>query len=196
MVVAIAGSYPAMLNAEQYIDYMVESQTLQRTNFETAGTGVTNTAWTDVAFDNSQMQSTMYLSPTAERNGNYYLSLTYLDNNGIVKGRCRCLQNVLRQPSIPNMQSSPGSKWETTNQIEKFNIRSVSMNNEYGSLLTSILQLDPLTPDTYAADKLPAHMQTALNNGKHLLKNENGDYYAVSKYYAGEQFHPYDHARQ
>jgi hypothetical protein len=33
-------------------------------------------------------------------------------------------------------------------------------------------------------------MLNALNNGKHLLKNKNGDYYAVSKFYSGEQYHP------
>ena len=37
--------------------------------------------------------------------------------------------------------------------------------------------MDPLTPDTYAPDKLPAHMQNALNQGSTLLQDENGNYY-------------------
>ncbi|MBP7871010.1 MAG: TonB-dependent receptor [Parabacteroides sp.] len=180
---------PAMLNAEQYIDYMVESQTFTENELRNGWDGVTNTAWTDVAFDNSQMQKHNVSFTNGSENGNYYLSLTYLDNNGIVKGDVDVYKRLTATINS-EYAIKPWLKVGTTNQIEKFNIRSVSMNNEYGSLLTSILQLDPLTPDTYAADKLPAHMQTALNNGKHLLKNENGDYYAVSKYYAGEQFHP------
>ena len=78
----------------------------------------------------------------------------------------------------------------TTNQIEKYDVRSVSTNSEYGSLLTSILMLDPLTPDTYTAENLPYQMANAQANGKQLLQDENGNYYAVSKFYAGEQYHP------
>ena len=33
-------------------------------------------------------------------------------------------------------------------------------------------------------------MLTALNSGKHLLQDDNGNYYAVSKFFAGEQYHP------
>ena len=34
------------------------------------------------------------------------------------------------------------------------------------------------------------HMLTALNNGKHLLQDENGNYYAASEFYTGENYHP------
>ena len=50
--------------------------------------------------------------------------------------------------------------------------------------------LDPLTPDTYTAENLPYQMVNAQANGKQLLQDENGNYYAVSKFYAGEQYHP------
>ena len=38
----------------------------------------------------------------------------------------------------------PWLKVGTTNQIEKYNSRTVSTNNEYGSMLASILQADPV----------------------------------------------------
>ena len=50
--------------------------------------------------------------------------------------------------------------------------------------------LDPLTPDTYTADNLPYQMANVLAQGKTLLTDENGNYYGVSKFYAGEQYHP------
>ena len=78
----------------------------------------------------------------------------------------------------------------TTNQIEKYNTRGVSTQNAYGSFLQSVLMMDPLTPDTYAPDKLPAHMQNALNQGSTLLQDENGNYYASSLFYEGENYHP------
>ena len=78
----------------------------------------------------------------------------------------------------------------TTNQVEKYNVRQVSSNNEYGSLLTAVLMMDPLTPETYDSNNLPAHVQAALEQGKTLLKDENGNYYGTSAFYNGEQYHP------
>lgn len=180
---------PKMLNAEQYIDYMVESNTFTRDFLLKNWDGTTNTAWTDVAFENSNMQKHNISFTNGTDKGNYYLSLTYLNNDGIVKGKAD-VYNRLTATINSEYQIKPWLKVGTTNQVEKYSVRNVSTNNEYGSLLTSILQLDPLTPDTYTYEDLPSNMLNALNSGKHLLQNENGDYYAVSKFYSGEQYHP------
>jgi len=180
---------PKMLNAEEYINYMVEAGTFTEDYLLKNWDGVTNTSWTDVAFENGRMQKHSLSFSNGGETGNYYLSLSYLDNNGIVKGDADIYK---RLTATINGESKikPWLTVGTTNQIEKYNSRSVSTNNEYGSLLTSILQLDPLTPDTYSYDELPSHMLSALESGKHLLQNSDGDYYAVSKYFAGEQYHP------
>jgi TonB-linked SusC/RagA family outer membrane protein len=180
---------PRMLSAEQYIDYMVEANTFTEDYLLQNWDGVTNTAWTDVAFENSRMQKHNIAFTNGSDRGNYYLSLTYLDDNGIVKGNADTYKRLTATINS-EYEIKPWLKVGTTNQIEKYNVRSVSTNNEYGSLLTSILQLDPLTPDTYTYENLPTHMLTALNSGKHLLQDDNGNYYAVSKFFAGEQYHP------
>lgn len=180
---------PKMLSAEQYIDYMVEANTFTEDYLLQNWDGVTNTAWTDVAFENSRMQKHNIAFTNGSDRGNYYLSLTYLDDNGIVKGNADTYKRLTATINS-EYEIKPWLKVGTTNQIEKYNVRSVSTNNEYGSLLTSILQLDPLTPDTYTYENLPTHMLTALNSGKHLLQDDNGNYYAVSKFFAGEQCHP------
>lgn len=180
---------PKMLSAEQYIDYMVEANTFTEDYLLQNWDGVTNTAWTDVAFENSRMQKHNIAFTNGCDRGNYYLSLTYLDDNGIVKGNADTYKRLTATINS-EYEIKPWLKVGTTNQIEKYNVRSVSTNNEYGSLLTSILQLDPLTPDTYTYENLPTHMLTALNSGKHLLQDDNGNYYAVSKFFAGEQYHP------
>lgn len=180
---------PKMLSAEQYIDYMVEANTFTEDYLLQNWDGVTNTAWTDVAFENSRMQKHNIAFTNGSDRGNYYLSLTYLDDNGIVKGNADTYKRLTATINS-EYEIKPWLKVGTTNQIEKYNVRSVSTNNEYGSLLTSILQLDPLTPDTYTYENLPTHMLIALNSGKHLLQDDNGNYYAVSKFFAGEQYHP------
>ncbi|MDH6343061.1 TonB-linked SusC/RagA family outer membrane protein [Parabacteroides sp. PFB2-12] len=180
---------PKMLSAEEYINYMVESNTFTEDFLRSNWNGVTNTQWTDVAFENSRMQKHNVSFSNGTERGNYYLSLSYLDNNGIVKGDADVYKRLTATINS-EYEIKSWFKVGTTNQIEKYNTRSVSMNSEYGSLLTSILQLDPLTPDTYTRENLPAHMLNALNSGKYLLTDENDNYYAVSNYYSGEQYHP------
>ncbi|MBQ4413883.1 MAG: TonB-dependent receptor [Prevotella sp.] len=180
---------PKMLNAEQYIQYMDEGNIFTKDYMLKNWDGVTNTAWTDVAFNHGHMQKHALSFTSGNDRGNYFLSLAYLNNNGIVKGDADVYKRLTATINA-EYKIKDWLKVGTTNQIEKYDVRSVSTNSEYGSLLTSILMLDPLTPDTYTAENLPYQMVNAQANGKQLLQDENGNYYAVSKFYAGEQYHP------
>ena len=180
---------PKMLNAEQYIQYMDEGNIFTKDYMLKNWDGVTNTAWTDVAFNHGHMQKHALSFTGGNDRGNYFLSLAYLNNNGIVKGDADVYKRLTATINA-EYKIKDWLKVGTTNQIEKYDVRSVSTNSEYGSLLTSILMLDPLTPDTYTAENLPYQMANAQANGKQLLQDENGNYYAVSKFYAGEQYHP------
>ena len=180
---------PKMLNSEQYIQYMDEGNIFTKDYLLKNWDGVTNTAWTDVAFNHGHMQKHALSFTGGNDRGNYYLSLAYLNNNGIVKGDADVYKRLTATINS-EYQIKDWLKVGTTNQIEKYDVRSVSSNSEYGSLLTSILMLDPLTPDTYTADNLPYQMANVLAQGKTLLTDENGNYYGVSKFYAGEQYHP------
>ena len=180
---------PKMLNSEQYIQYMDEGNIFTKDYLLKNWDGVTNTSWTDVAFNHGHMQKHALSFTGGNDRGNYFLSLAYLNNNGIVKGDA----DVYKRLTATINSEYKIKDWlnvGTTNQIEKYDVRSVSSNSEYGSLLTSILMLDPLTPDTYTADNLPYQMANVLAQGKTLLQDENGNYYGVSKFYAGEQYHP------
>ena len=180
---------PKLLNSEQYIQYMTEGNIFTQDELLKNWDGITNTSWTDVAFNHGHMMKHSLSFTGGNDRGNYYLSLAYLDNNGIVKGD----QDVYKRLSATINGEYKIKDWlkvGTTNQVEKYDVRSVSSNSEYGSLLTSILMLDPLTADTYSADNLPYHMANALATGKHLLTDENGNYYGISRFYKGEQYHP------
>ena len=180
---------PKMLNAEEYIQYMTEGNTFTKDYLLANWDGKTDTRWTDVAFEDSKMMKHNLAFIGGSDRGNYYLSLSYLNNDGIVKGNADTYQ---RLTATINSEYKIKSwlKVGTTNQTEKYNVRQVSSNNEYGSLLTSVMMLDPLTPDTYANGVLPFHVQNALNNKKHLLTDANGNYYGISNFYSGEQYHP------
>ena len=145
---------PKMLNAEQYIQYMDEGNIFTKDYMLKNWDGVTNTAWTDVAFNHGHMQKHALSFTGGNDRGNYFLSLAYLNNNGIVKGDADVYKRLTATINA-EYKIKDWLKVGTTNQIEKYDVRSVSTNSEYGSLLTSILMLDPLTPDTYTAENLP-----------------------------------------
>lgn len=181
---------PKMLNAEQYIQYMSEGNTFTEDYLLKNWDGVTNTSWIDEAFETGHMQRHNISFTNGNERGNYYLSLSYLHNNGIVGGGKDKYERLTAAINA-EYDIKTWLKVGTTNQIEKYNVSQVSSNNEYGSLITSTLLLDPLTPFVYAPDKLPLHMINAQQQGRHLLTDENGNYYAVSKFLNSENYHPY-----
>ena len=181
---------PKMLNSEQYIQYMSEANTFTLDYMLKNWDGVTNTSWIDEATETGHMQRHNLSFSNANEMGNYYLALSYMDNNGVIGGD---KDKYTRLTATINGEYNI-KKWlkvGTTNQIEKYNVRSVSSQNEYGSLTTSMLMLDPLTPFKYAPDQLPLHMINAINNGKHLITDEDGNYYSSSQFLSAESYHPF-----
>ena len=159
---------PKMLNSEQYIKYMTEGNVFTEDYLLKNWDGVTNTSWVDEAFETGHMQRHNISFTNGTDRGNYYLSLSYLDNNGIVGGSKDFYQRLTAAINA-EYDIKTWLKVGTTNQIEKYNVRQVSSNNEYGSLITATLLLDPLTPFLYSPDNLPLHMINAQQQGKHLL---------------------------
>lgn len=180
---------PRMLNAREYMQYMTEAKTF--TNIESMWDGITDTKWTDVAFERSRMQKHNLAFTGGSERGNYYVSLTYLNNNGIVVGD-NDIYKRLTGTINSEYKIKPWLKVGTTNQIEKYDYKNVSSNNEYGSMMTAVLMMDPLTAPLYSPDNLPDNMKTALNNGKHLLRDAAGNYYGISQFLTGsEQYNPF-----
>lgn len=180
---------PKVLNAEEYIDYMSEAGAFTKDYMLKNWDGVTNTNWAKEAFENGLMMKHNLAFQGGNKDGNYYLSLSYLDNDGIVKGD---RDSYTRLTATINAEYHI-KKWlkvGTTNQIEKYNTRAVSEGSEYGSVLTAVMTMDPLTPVYYSADNLPYFMAQAQANGRTLLRADNGDYYGVSRFSNGEQYNP------
>ncbi|MDR0961647.1 MAG: TonB-dependent receptor [Mediterranea sp.] len=180
---------PKMLNSSQYIDYMTEGGYFPLVDIMTKWDGVTNTSWVDASFETAQMQRHNLAVEGGNDRGTYYLSLSYLNNDGIVKGN-KDVYKRLTATINADYKIKNWLKVGSTNMIEKYDVKSVSENNEYGSLLAAVLQLDPLTPDVYSPDNLTSDMRNAMRNGRTLLTDENGNYYSVSQFYTSEQMHP------
>ncbi len=180
---------PQMMNSEQYIEYMTEAGTFTEDYLLKNWDGVTNTDWVDVAFGAGTMQKHNIAFSNGNDKGNYYVSVNYLSNDGIVRGDNDYYERITGTINA-EWKIKKWLKIGTTNQLEKYKYRSVSEGSEYGSMITSVLLLDPLTPNTYTYDNLPSNMLSAISSGKTLLTNSNGEYYGVSKFLSSEQYHP------
>jgi TonB-linked SusC/RagA family outer membrane protein len=178
---------PKVMNAEQYIDYMTDAQYLtwdaimQNYDFKT------NTNWADVAFESSIMSRHNLAFQGGNPAGAYYLSLSYLNNDGYVKGDADTYQRYTATINA-SYNIKPWLEVGTNNQVEYYERRSVAEGSEYGSLLMSVLQLDPLTPVTYAPDQLPDFMKAVQ---KDLYTDGNGDYYSLSAFQISDQYNPF-----
>lgn len=179
---------PKMLSAQEYKQYMMEGNLFTEDYINANWDGTTNTKWTDVAFTHGHMQKHNFSFTGGNDRGNYYLALSYLNNNGIVKGDADTYKRLTATIN-GEYKIKDWLKVGTTNQVDKYNVRQVSSNNEYGSLLTAVLMMDPLTPDTYGKT-LPEIYQTYQAAGKTFLQDGAGNYYGISQFYNGEQYHP------
>lgn len=182
---------PKMLNSEQYVEFMMEAGHIldEQALWNGGWNGITNTSWVDLAFESSHMTKHNVAFEGANDRASYYMSLGYTDNDGIVAGNKDTYRRITGMANA-DYKIYPWLKVGNNVQIEKYDVRQVSTNNEWGSMLTSVLSLDPLTPYSYAPDALPDHMKAVLESGNTLLTDEDGNYYSVSNYYNAEQYHP------
>lgn len=129
---------PELMNAQEYVSYMTESANgssgiIPMETIQTNWDGITDTDWVDAIFENSKMQKHNIAFSGGSERGNYYLSLTYLDNNGIIVGN-NDTYNRMTAAINADYNVKPWLKVGTTNQIEKYNVRRVSGQNAYGSV--------------------------------------------------------------
>lgn len=180
---------PKVLNSDQYIDYMTEANYISMDKINSNWDFKTNTDWSKAAFESSLMQKHNMAFQGGSKEGSYYLSLSYLNNNGYVVGDADVYKRITATINS-DYHIKPWLQVGTNNQIEYYDRKAVAEGSEYGSLLMSVLQLDPLTPVVYTPDNLPEHMQLALNNGEPLLRDKKGNYYSTSAYQETDQYNP------
>lgn len=180
---------PKVLNAEQYLDYMVKSGAM--TQQVADGWDGTSTNWADELFETSLMQKHNLSFRGGNDKGTVYASLNYLDNNGIVVGKQDCFKNLSGSLNV-DYKIKDWLKLTWDNSVNYYRTNSVAENSEYRSVLRAALALDPLTPVTYTLDNMPANMKSLYDAGKKLIQDGNGNYYSISPYNGGgDDCNPY-----
>ncbi|MCQ2228725.1 MAG: TonB-dependent receptor [Bacteroidales bacterium] len=183
---------PEVMNAEQYIEYFTEPGFITLENFYKNWDFKTNTNWAKESFERSIMQRHNATFQAGTELGSMYVSLSYLNNNGMLAGDQDIYQRVTGMVNA----SWKVKRWleiSTNNQIEYYKTRSVGEGNEYGSPLLSVIQFDPLTPVCYEDDsKLPDHVVSLMNNNEYgeVLRDKNGHIYGLSPFITSNTTNP------
>ncbi|MDR1553409.1 MAG: SusC/RagA family TonB-linked outer membrane protein, partial [Prevotellaceae bacterium] len=108
---------PKVLNSEQYIDYMIEGNHLSMNQIMDNWDFKTNTNWADVAFENSVMMRHNLSFMGGNSASSYYLSMSYLNNDGYVKGDADSYQRYTASIN-GSYKIKPWLEVGTNNQIE------------------------------------------------------------------------------
>lgn len=183
------GNIPKVMNAVEYAQYYLDKGTYTLGEIYNMWDLKTNTDWIGYCFEPSLMQHHNLTFSAGNDRGSLYVSASYLNNNGMLKGDSDFHRRVTGMVNA-SWKFKPWLDVQTNNQLEYYVIRSISDGSNWGSPITAALQLDPLTPTEYAPNELPEFMQTYVNEGKALLRDANGNYYSISQFNKSENSHP------
>lgn len=175
------GKVPEVMNAQQYKEHFLASGKIAESAFDLHWDGKTDTDWADVAFEKSSMMRHNVTFQGGSEKGSFYLSMSHLNNDGMVVGNSDTYERLTGMVNA-DWKIKPWLEVGTNNQIEHYKSQSVAEGNEYGSLLLSVLQLDPLTKPVYAIDQLPEHMATVYALHRNMMGDGKGNLYGISAF--------------
>jgi TonB-dependent starch-binding outer membrane protein SusC len=169
---------PQVMNAAQYMDYVVTSGAVAMADFQYDG--VTDTHWGDYMFETGYMKRHTVGFEGGNERGSLYVSLNYLDNNGIITGD-KDIYNRLTGQINADYKIKDWLTIGTTTSIEKSETNTVSEGSVPNiSVLGSIMVYDPITPWIYTPGQEPSRVKTWESQGQKLPRDPDGNIYGVS----------------
>ena len=170
---------PQVLSAQEYIEYMLDGGILTQGMIDAAWDGKTNTDWLDVTFEPSVMQNHSLRFSGGNDKGNYYISLGYLNNDGIVRGNYDTYSRLTAAINA-EYKIAPWITVGSSNNISYTKLNNVDHNSGTGNLVISALTYDPLTEPFMSTPN--EYMQGLIAGGAHLVKDiVTGDYLGISQ---------------
>ncbi len=192
------GHHAQVMNAKQYIDWQQQAGQLPSVD-EIIKTGVwdgvTDTNWADVLYGTGVTHSHTFGAQGGNDRGSYFVSLNYLDEDGMARGNTDTYSRFTAQINADYKIKS----WftvGTNTSIERRKQQKIGEHSEYAGSsagLLGTLIIDPLTPVYFKSyDELPLGMKDALAKGVKVYGPEEnpGWYYAVSKILEGDGVNP------
>ena len=177
------GKKADIFHAKEYIEYQTAIGNLSQDLLTKNGYNGQDTDWYDASFQPSWSQQHGITFQGGNRNGHFFTSLNYVDQDGIFVGK-KDVYNRLTAQINADYQLFKWLSVSTNNSIEKWSRKSVS--NGYGSVLNSVVSIDPLTPAYISRiEDTPGGMQEHYATNPELIPRDpthNNDFYGTSKY--------------
>jgi len=196
------GHRAEVLNAEEFIDF--QQQAGQRTREQLLSSGIwdgkTDTSWADVLYGKGITHSHTFGAQGGNDRGSYFLSLNYVDENGMAQGDKDYYKRLTAQINADYKVKS----WftvGTNTSIERYEKADIGSPQEYGGTLLGALIIDPLTPVYFnSPDEMPFNMNKAYTDGYtdqsgnhhdyNFYTNEKGQWYSTSGLLEGDGMNP------
>lgn len=177
-----AGWRQKMMDSEQYIDYVTSAGLITPSVIMASWDGVTNTDWQKEMLPGGYAMQHNFGFEGGNERGDYYASVSYLDNDGILYGD----KDRVKRLNFQFNASYKIKDWvrigsTNTLQYKLTTNESDSFNGSDKSIMAQTYAMSPLIPLTYSENDLPDFMRDYLNNGYNLLKTPSGDYIATTE---------------
>jgi TonB-linked SusC/RagA family outer membrane protein len=185
------GHVGKLLNASQFKDWMTMQLGAERVNSDMADyqsqfgwNPNTDTDWLGEYFENTWAQQHTLTFQGANDRGSYFLSTSYVNQDGIVKGSKDKYERLTAQINA-DYKIKDWLQIGTNTAVEKWSTRGVSENG-YGSSFEMLLLIDPLTPLYWTSpDQMLGEYRNYYNdiqagNSKYTLFGDENGYYATS----------------
>ncbi len=193
------GRYAQVMNAQQYMDWQHQAGLLGTPEELIAnGTwdGVTDTRWADVLYGTGYTHNHTVGAQGANDRGSYYLSLNYVDQDGMARGDKDTYKRLTAQVNA-DYKIKSWFQVGTNTSIERYQRQALGEHSEYagsGASLLGTLIIDPITPVYFKSyDELSPGMQKAVDGGKQKVygpEDHPGWYYSTSKILEGDGVNP------
>ena len=169
---------PEMMNAKEYMDYMVLAGAATQDSF--GYDGKTDTKWTDYMLETGHQQRHTVGVEGGNDRAKFYTSLSYTDNNGIVKGDKDIFKRLVGQINAEYKVKD----WLTVGvntTIDRSVRRAVSESSSISeSVMGAMFVHDPTTPYIYDDNAIPARVQAMIND--RIPRDPNGRVYGISAF--------------
>ncbi len=183
------GHVGKLLNASQFKDWMTMQLGAERVNADMADAQSlygwnpnTDTDWMKEYFENTWAQQHTLTFQGGNDRGSYFLSTSYVNQDGIVKGNKDRYERLTAQINA-DYKIKDWLQIGTNTAIEKWSSRGVSENG-YGSSFEMLLLLDPLTPMYWTSrnqmlgDYANYYDQIQAGKSSYTLFGDENGYYA------------------
>jgi TonB-linked SusC/RagA family outer membrane protein len=189
-----ATNLPKVMNGEQYRKYFMEATTIENDATHHASfaalDSTVSTDWVNEIFQTAPMDQHDLIFSGGSEKTSYYLSSSYLTQDGIVGGS----KNNFTRYSFRSNAESELKSWFTAGinmSYTRFSRKDLNATNEYGGIINNAMNYEPTLPIYYAdSSQIPSNYKANAEYMAAWNRDAKGRYYTKSNLTGGEAWNP------